>query len=313
MRIIWADEPGPFTAKLLFRVGAHDGLTLAPLRAVEHAFWDVTRPAGESSAGRLFTSWQAEGDRDEVLTHLELVAAVLAETPYASRGTGRSPSLLDRLLDARFEAPPEISGEGWFTRGNAAVWMSAEPPAGFALPLPDGPRKPVAPIRPRATPLPVHGGLVAVSAVADWSPATRVTVELLRARLARALPYPAFVAEGTATRLDTRLAHVLVGCQSPPRAAQHVRGRLDEVLAAPPTAAELAEHREPAPHGLERLDREARRALLGLPPETDAVGLEAVAAVLEAVRATALVLSPVEVTGRPQRPLSSMGDAAVQA
>ncbi|RKQ86584.1 hypothetical protein C8N24_4597 [Solirubrobacter pauli] len=293
MRVIWADEPGPFTAKLLFRVGAHDGLTLAPLRVVERAFWDVTRPAGESSAGRLFTSWQAEGDREEVLTHLELVAAVLAEMPYPTRGTERSPSFLDRLLHARFEAPAEIAGDGWFTRGNAAVWMSGEPPADFALPLPDGPRKPVAPIRPRAVPLRVEGGFAAVSAVADWSPATRVAVELLRARLGRALPWPALVAEGVATRLDIRLAHVFVGCHCPPRASRYVHERLQEVLAAPPTAPELADQREPAPRGLERLDHEARHALLGLPPRTDAAGVDAVAAVLEAVRDTALVLSPV--------------------
>lgn len=291
MRVIWADEPGPFTAKLLFRVGAHDGLTLAPLRAVSHAFWDVTQPAGESSAGRLFTSWQAEGDREEVLTHLELVAAVLADTPYDD--AERDPSFLDQLIDARFEAPPAISGEGWFTRGNAAVWMSGEPPAGFALPLPDGPRKPVAPIRPRAAPLPVRGGFVAVSAVADWSPATRVTVELLRARLGRVLPWPAFVPEGTATRLDTRLAHVFVGCHSSARAARHVHERLREVLAAPPTAAEVAEHREPAPSGLERLDREARRVLLDSPLEAGEVSVDAVAAVLEAMRTTELALSPI--------------------
>lgn len=293
MRVIWADEPGPFTAKLLFRVGAHDGLTLAPLRAVSHAFWDVIQPAGESSAGRLFTSWQAEGDREEVLTHLELVAAALTETLYAAHDEPRSPSLLDNLIHARFEAAPAISGEGWFTRGNAAVWMSGEPPADFALPLSDGPRKPVAPIRPRAAPLPVRGRFVAVSAVADWSPATRVTVELLRARLGRVLPWPAFVPEGTATRLDTRLAHVFVGCHSPAPAAGYVHERLREVLAAPPTAAEVAEHREPVPSGLERLDREARRVLLDSPPEAGEVSVDAVAAVLEAMRTTELALSPI--------------------
>jgi len=291
VHLAWAEAPGPLTVKLLFRVGTHDGLSPLAERRVRSTLWgrDVLY---ETSPGRLFTSVRLTGEPDEVWASVDVTCAALAApTPGLEERARRSLAACPRgstfvgdLIEARFGPSPEISGDGWFTLGNVAVWMTAEPPADFALPLPDGARKPVEPVRPRPGPLPRRDDFPAIDGVAGWSPAAHVAAAVLEARLAGLLR--GFVPHVIVTRLDADLAHVFAGCPCPPGAAQHVRGQLEAALAAPPTPDELVDHPTAAPTGLDRLDHEARCALIGRAPDHEAVDADAVEAVLAALRAS---------------------------
>jgi hypothetical protein len=289
VRLSWADVAGPLAAKILFRIGEHDGLTLRPARAVAHALRDIEGPGWETSSDRLFTGVRAVGERAEVLALLERACAALGEDAPAAP---RPATLLGEHLRARFELAPPTDGDGWFTRGNAAVWMSGEPPDGFALPLPDGPRKPVAPARLRADGEPPRrGDFAVITGLAEWSPALGVTTAILQARLDAALPR--YAPEAIATLVDGRLGHVLLACPCAPRAGSHVLARLQTALDAPPRPHELDDRRALAPEGLARLEHEAECALLGRAPDSvadyEAVDADAVARVLEALHSSAWV------------------------
>jgi hypothetical protein len=276
-------------AKVVFRIGEHDGLTLRPTRAVAQTLQGDEGPECVTSPGRLFTGLRAEGERDEVLALLERACAALGAEAEAGP---RPATLLREYLRARFEPAPPTDGDGWFTRGNAAVWMSSEPPDGFALPLPDGPRKPVAAarLRPDGEP-PRRGDFAVITGLAEWSPALRVTTAILQARLDAALPR--LEPDAIATLVDGRLGHVLLACPCAPRAGSHVLARLRAALDALPRPYELDDRRALVPEGLAQLEHEAECALLGRAPDTpadyDAVDVEAVSGVLEALRSSAWV------------------------
>ena len=172
----WADAPGPCSAGLLFRVGRADellsngGLT----HLVEHlALIELGRRAYDYSGqvAPATTAFYATGEVTEVagfLTHLCRAVHALpldgldSEKRVLAIEEERSEkSVSARLLMMRFGAAghglpfydelglrwlraEHITGwaRQWFTRGNAALWMTRPPPGHLRLPLPDGPRMP---------------------------------------------------------------------------------------------------------------------------------------------------------------------------
>ena len=136
----WADLPGPFTAALAFRVGAAD--ERLPQRGITHLVEHVAL----STLGRrehpfngcvdaATTVFGAEGERDEVLEFLRLVAGALCELPDAhfeierrvlrAEAEGHDPGVVGRLLDHRFGS----SGFGLVTTASSACAGSRERPA----------------------------------------------------------------------------------------------------------------------------------------------------------------------------------------
>ena len=127
----WVDLPGPFVAALAFRVGVAD--ERLPQRGITHLVEHVAL----STLGRrehpfngcvdaTTTVFGAEGERDEVLEFLRLVAGALRELPEASfeierrvlraEAEGHDPGVVGRLLDHRFGSPVSA----WSTTASSA-------------------------------------------------------------------------------------------------------------------------------------------------------------------------------------------------
>lgn len=172
---IWSPAPGPLTAGLVVRVGRADerpadgGIThlvehlaMAPLgqpRYDHNAFVDGNR-----------TVFFASGTRDEISGFLGVVTQALRELPLdrltmerevlRREGDGREGSIVDTHRHIRFGlaghgllGEPEFGlmsleasridawSRSWFTLGNAALWMTGEPPPSLRLHLADGDRR----------------------------------------------------------------------------------------------------------------------------------------------------------------------------
>jgi zinc protease len=172
---IWSPSPGPLTAALVFRIGRADerpsdgGIT----HIVEHlAMVPLGQPRYEHNAfveGNR-TLFYASGSTDEVTSFLDAVTRALRDLPLdrlpmerevlRREGQGRERSIVDTHRHIRFGlAGHGLVGEpefglttleaaridGWskfgFTRGNAALWMTGEPPTSIRLHLADGDRR----------------------------------------------------------------------------------------------------------------------------------------------------------------------------
>jgi hypothetical protein len=356
--VFWAPVEGAFSAALMFRVGTADETlpTLGITHLVEHLalFASSSRPYeanGLVDPERCI--FHATGDRDDVLAWLGRCAAALSDLPLdrleterrvlgteaAGRQGGGSRA---RLMDMRFGAtsyglaaydelglrwlgPDEVAG--WartrFTRGNAALWMTGEPPAGFELPLHDGDRLPP----PAIDPLPFEGrgflaagtGGIAVGGVTGRSTGLHAAMTIAGERLYQRLridlglvyqPYVEYEPLGGET------AHVIVGAECPDdragRVAEEAWRVIVEVGEDGVTADELAEHRrqlarvyaEPdAVRGW--LDHAAGQHLLGAEPygrdevigELDELAPEELAAPVAAAFEPALLLLPAGAAG----------------
>ena len=163
----WADVPGPCQAGLLFRVGRADetlptaGITLLVQRLAY----------ADGAVDSVITSFQAEVERPAVAGFFEKVCRSLSALPLGGLATEKrvlsveyereDPGLPERMMmmrfgavrhglsfyepmGARWLAPEDVAdwARRWFTRGNAAVWMTCPPPPDLRLPLPDGGRAP---------------------------------------------------------------------------------------------------------------------------------------------------------------------------
>jgi zinc protease len=355
----WAPAPGPFTVSLQFRVGLAD--ETLPTRGITHVIEHLAlfASATRSDEANGFVDGDrcvlyARGERDEVLAWLRRCTEALADLPLdrlaverrilRTEAAGRdAPGILARLFDLRFGAVgyglvsfPEFGlrwlGEqevaAWarerFTRANAAMWMTGEPPDELGLALPDGERLPP----PAVEPLPGQegrwfqpggsGGL-AVSGLGERSSALTAAMaigyERLYAQLRREL---GLVYEPWAGYdiLGPRHAHVMMGAECADEQASKVA---DEVWRV---ATELAEHgatRDELAHYLRqfkqagddpaavlhRLDHAVSQQLLGEEPvDLDEVEREleemqppAVAAAVAAAFEDALILGPPSITG----------------
>ena len=197
----WTDQPGRFGASLVFRVGVRDETfaTAGITHLVEHlAFSGAPVPNhdsnGEVSLG--ITEFTFEGTPLEVAESVNAVCESL-DALASGRVDGSMLAKELNILEAEgetFPLPPEmaealtnhygLSGPGmasadekyldrlgaedvarhaatYFTRGNAILVCTAEPPANLRLPLPDGPRRPLSPANRVGAPGPaeyVSGG-----------------------------------------------------------------------------------------------------------------------------------------------------------
>lgn len=169
----WADGPGPAAAGLLFRVGRADeqlasgGITGLVQRTALAGFGG-RRYDYDGAVDLTTTTFWATGEPEDVAEFVRDVGRALSAldgSPFAP--PGEEPTTLDRMLMMRFGAAghglafyepfglrklgPDDAREWarrWFTRGNAALWMTRPPPAGLRIDLPDGPRVPPPPPQP---------------------------------------------------------------------------------------------------------------------------------------------------------------------
>jgi len=217
----WAPAPGPLSASLAFRVGTADerlaqhGIT----HLLEHlVLFGFGRQAYvyNASVGDHDTVFDVRGAPGEVLGFLHALADRLHRPPrdrfgdevrvLLAEGLTRTNSLDTQLRRARYGAqgyglrgkrelglrgltPGDV--EAWarahFTRDNAVLWMTGEPPADLELALPPGTRRPMPaadPIARLALPayLPDEDGLVAAAFVAGEPDAEAVRIVALIAR-----------------------------------------------------------------------------------------------------------------------------------
>lgn len=248
----WVQTPGEFTAALYLRVGtADEALPIAGItHLVEHLVMAAVgrREHGHNALVDETTCvFYADGDRAEVLEFLTLVGRAIATVDLSrleherrvlrAEAAQRDPGVVARLLELRYGVQgyglgndaelglrwvgePEV--RAWwarhFTRGNAAVWMSGEPPEDLGFELPDGPRVPL----PEGDPLPhalpafIDGGTggVALSGVGERSTALTLALTVAEERLGERLRHGHGVSYSTFADyrpIGKRRAHLMLG------------------------------------------------------------------------------------------------------
>ena len=222
MPVLWTPGPAPFSAGLVLGVGRRDetfaqgGLT----HLVEHlAMSALGRTTLECNAAVDLTTTEfvASGRPERVVEFLRRVCEALSDLPvdrlaveadvlrteegvvappavgallaerYGARGVGlagfREPAL-------RALSPQDVRdwAATWCVRGNAAVWLTGEPPQGLSLPLPEGTPPPRADQSLRALALPAlveHpvDGAVALGGEVDRLPGLGTATRVLRDRV----------------------------------------------------------------------------------------------------------------------------------
>lgn len=337
----WAPADGPVTAALIFRTGRADE-TLANAgitHLVEHlALFPLGRRDyvynGFVDQGRCV--FYASGTLDEVRGFLRDVTAALGDLPLdrleierrllrteaAQREGG---GLIPRLLSYRFGAAGygllifEELGlrclgaeavSAWaaerFTRDNAVLWMTVEPPDDLELTLPPGRRFPAPAPRPLELTYPAAvaegTGGIALTGLGPRTPALRVAAAAAAERLFerlrrdRGLTYSPF---GSADPLDRETAHLVLAADRLDEHAATVRDELwrvaNEVAEHGATEEEVARMHAGAVRGYEppdairgELDDIAYEGLLGNEHLTAAESLERLAAVDGAASAAAM-------------------------
>ncbi len=337
----WAPADGPVTVALMFRTGRADetlanaGIThlvehlaLFPLGRCDYAYNGFV----DSDRCAFF----ATGTLEEVAGFLRDVTGALSELPLdrlqAERRVLRTEAaqrdgegLIARLLSYRFGAAGyglplyHEMGLRWldadavgawaaerFTRENAVLWMTAEPPDDLELELPAGRRfAPPAPLPLDITfPAAVAEGTggVALTGVGPRTVALRVAAGAVAERLVerlrrdRGLAYSPF---GSADGLDAESAHLVLAADCLDEHAATVRDELwrvaNEVAEHGATDEEVARMHAQALRGYEHaealrgeLDDVAHEDLVGREHVTAAEALEGITAVDGAASAGAL-------------------------
>jgi hypothetical protein len=340
----FADAPGPASAGLLFRVGRADeqlatgGLTELVQRLALSGFGG-RRYEYEARADATTASFYATGEPAELAEFVRDVARSLGA--FSSDGIDgerrvlgidaerRDPTTLERMLMMRFGAVGhglafyepfglrwlraehvEDWARRWFTRGNAALWMTCPPPAGLRLDLPDGARMPTAdPVALAALALPSFAA-AGSDGVASTMLAPRSAAIGAAARTVAGRAHAAFDGEVATWQfpLTAGLTHRLLSAGCGPEAVGDLVAIFDSVAADGPTRDELADATEAAVHaacaddavpgGLERM---AVDELLGAPRrwkedlahEAESVSYAEAAAALREALTTQILLTPV--------------------
>jgi hypothetical protein len=357
----YADAPGPCTAGLLFRAGRADELLSngGMTRLVQQlALYDLGRKPYDFSGHvtATTTAFYVSGDPVHVAPFLAHVCRALHDPP-ADRveGERRAEAIEEereetdvaaRLLMMRFGAqghglpfydqlglrwlqPDHLrswAGQ-WFTRGNAALWMTRPPAADLRLPLPEGPRMP--PPEPHTMPgleLPAYAASgtdgVASTLVAPRSAAIRVAGRTVAGRTEASLHGRGLDHDVVAWQFPLTASlshrHLAVRCteEDAPAAVEAAVTSYDAVAGEGPTPDEVNEARDAAiraladdeavPGGLETM---AVDELLGAPrrPKDDlAAEIEAVttteaAGALRDALATQLLVAPASVPKPAER------------
>ena len=328
----WADVPGRKSGGILFRAGrADEQLSTGGLTGL------VQRMALTGFGGRRYdydgrvdlttTSFWATGEAADVAEFVRDVGRALSNldgTPFAP--APHEPTTLDRMLMMRFGAAahglafyeefglrklgPDDARDWahrWFTRGNAALWMTFPPPDSLRVDLPDGPRVP--PPEPRPIPvleLPAYAAAgsddgVASTLVAPRSAAVAIAHRAVAGRLGGAATWQ--------FPLTSRLTHRYLRIDAADDAVGRLVAAFDSVAAEGPTREELDNGAqitveaigadEAVPGHLERM---AVEELLGAPRrwkedlihEAQSVSYAEAAAALREALATQLLLAPAE-------------------
>jgi hypothetical protein len=228
MPVFWTPVDGPRTASMIFRVGRADepanmgGIThlvehlaLAPLSQQEFHHNGFVAP--------LRTVFHATGTDAQLVDYVGNLCRNLGGLPLdrilmerrilgqeaANRSAGSSG--MQRWFRYGFQGqglvgaqelglgwlgpgPVAAWSREWFTRGNAAIWWSGEPPADLRIDLPEGERKPA----PPAEPLPsirfpartdLGGDGVSFGFIGVRSAATRIFQDVLVRRLRQVLRF----------------------------------------------------------------------------------------------------------------------------
>lgn len=289
VRTLWMDEPGPMAAALLFRVGRSDeptpcgGIT----HLVEHlalAGLGVQDYDHNGFVDGHLTVFTNIGRPEEVTTFMASVVKGLADLPldrllierrilreerdqrgpsiggalrwyrfgYAGHGRGLGPG--DDELGLAWLGPERISSwvERWFTRQNAVLWLTGEPPPGLSLAgLRDGPVPTVPTIEPvpgLAFPahLPWDGPGANLAVIAERSSAINVVANIAHKRARQQLRFErglVYDVELDYEPVTPDTTHVVLGaeCQEERTGAvvDGLVGVLRELAATGPTSAEL--------------------------------------------------------------------------
>jgi hypothetical protein len=226
--VFWTPVDGPRVASLMFRVGRADEpankggishlvehLALAPLSQQDFDHNGFVAP--------LRTVFHATGTDAQLVDYVGAVCRNLGKLPLdriimerrilgqeaANRSSGSSG--MQRWFRYGFQGqglvgaqelglgwlgpdPVAAWSREWFTRGNAALWWSGEPPAELHLDLPDGARKPI----PSPDPLPaisfpartdLGGDGVSFGFIGVRSATTRILQDVLVRRLRQDLRF----------------------------------------------------------------------------------------------------------------------------
>ncbi|TFV50462.1 insulinase family protein [Blastococcus sp. TF02A_35] len=351
-----AEGPPPLSAGLVFGVGRRDeafvqgGVT----HLVEHL---VMRAVGRSAADAnasvdmTATEFTVSGPPDRVAELLQAVCEALGDLPTAdlaveadvlrAEGGSVAPPAVALLLGElygtsgvglaaagepalRALGPDEVRAWAarFFTRANAALWLTGPVPDGLRLPLPEG-VAPERPAQPRLSPrTPAWGQIpvearVTVGAEVAQQPALNATLGVLRARLEDELRHRrgvAYSVEAHKVAVDESARVVVL--TSDVRAGQEVLAaqlawrELDRLAEQGPTEAELdreraevASYLDDPRSGLEEARAAAHAAVTGIPAARSAdlradvaeVTADAVRQVAGTVRDGALLLVPQDV------------------
>lgn len=288
--VLWAPAPGPFTAGLVFGVGRRDetfvrgGLT----HLVEHlAMRSLGRTTLDCNASvdLSTTEFTASGRPERVVEFLRLVCEALRDLPvdrlaveagvlrtendvavhpavgallaerYGGRGLGLA-GYGEPAMTALTADDVRLWAATRFVRGAAALWLSAPPPEGLVLPLPDGPAPPRVPqpLRPITTPAlleqPVDGA-VALGAEVVRLPGLAAACRILSDRLEddlrhrRGVSYTVAV-DHVVVDADRRFVAVRADCREGQEAlaVRALWRGLAQLADDGPTEAELAHDRE---------------------------------------------------------------------
>lgn len=349
--VVWLPVPGPLRAVLSFRVGMAD--ETAPRRGVTHLVEHLAlhgmhdRPYAINGVVDLTrTAFFASGRPEEVVEFLGTVCARLGDLPAdrvetergvlrAESGT-RSSGYFGTLLYWRYGAQahglPGMSEYGltwldaptvrwWaeqrFTRQNAILALTGEPPPGLRLPLADGVEHPPLRAEPVESVIPgwaaVPAGGMALGAVLSRAPGAAFAAQVAETELSRVLRFERGITYSVGydyDPLDADRAHLVLSADAADERHPQLRDGFLEVLERlvdhGPEPAALAMVRDRRTRvddealALGSLDWVAREFVLGRPYEppavvrarSDAVTDEEVAASLREIAETALYVVP---------------------
>jgi zinc protease len=264
---------GPYMGGLMFRVGRADesGPTSGMTHLVEHLALPAQsrrEPELAASVDNILVTFFAQGEPDEVGGLLSHAATTLRALPLERLATERAILAAEQsaqgfnanrlAFSLRFGpvghglvgydewglehlAPEDVQAwaDARFTRGNAAVWFSGEPPDAFGLDLPDGER--IAPPPPRPISYVDYPALYAASApggvlltmVAQRSTALAMVLDVLEHRLADRLRYElglVYSVESVRSPLTKDETHVAVVADASETAVRRVAAEAVAVL-----------------------------------------------------------------------------------
>lgn len=291
--VFWAEGPGRFTGFLVFRVGRGDE-TLSRSgvsHLVEHLALPTEQPRSlefNGSVDAITTSFWGTGPRERVVDFLGELCASLSDLPLPrleverqillTEASGADGGAVRGALALRYGARgPGLAGvdelglhrlssgdvSHWvkerFTRGNAAAFLTGEPPPDMRWNLPEGPRMPPGeplPIAYLELPAAFPGGatgVVVLTLVAKRSVALRMATWIVHRRARRRLRYELGVTYDISWSyepLTRELSHVTIWADSlPANAAEVARGLVgvvDELATTGPTEEELDRERHDA-------------------------------------------------------------------